>query len=298
MYFYDNEGGHLGHHRIFSARSIMPIRTVRNPAVVITGASSGIGQATAFAMAKRGGHLGLVARRADRLEAIAAEIRSRGGQAVALPCDVTDADAVQKAVEACVAHFGRLDVLINNAGIGLFATIEQTTAQDLDRLLATNLRGPFYAVKAALPFMRHQGSGHIVNVASTAGRRGSPYIGAYCASKFAMVGFTESLRVELLDTGIHVSLICPGATRTEFFDVTERRTPRHSGLVGPIESPERVAGRIVSVVGRPRREVMAQPFRRKVFFTLNLFAPGLIDRFLAWLIGGEQNRQSRKKRFL
>ena len=153
-------------------------------------------------------------------------------------------------------------------------------------MLAVNFKGTFHGIKAALPVMRRQGTGHIINVASTAGRRGSPYVAAYCASKFAVVGLTESLRVELLGTGIRVSLVCPGATRTEFFDAARRLTDRHHGLVGPVESPDRVAERIVAVARRPRAEVIAQPFRRKVFLALNLLAPGLIDRLLASLIDG------------
>ena len=137
---------------------------------------------------------------------------------------------------------------------------------------------------AALPVMRRQGAGHIINVASTAGRRGSPYVGAYCASKFAVVGLTESLRVELRGSGIDVTLVCPGATRTEFFDVARRRPPRHGGLVGPVESAKDVAARIVDVVRRPRAEVLAQPLRRKPLLALNVLAPGLVDRLVAWLI--------------
>ncbi len=149
-------------------------------------------------------------------------------------------------------RFGRLDVLVNNAGAGLFAPVEDTTDDDLARILDLNVKGTLHGIQAALPVMRRQGAGHIINVASTAGRRGSPYVGAYCASKFAVVGLTESLRVELRGSGIDVTLVCPGATRTEFFDVARRRTPRHGGLVGPVESAEDVAARIVDVVRRPR----------------------------------------------
>jgi uncharacterized protein len=257
--------------------------------VLITGASSGIGRVTALAMAKEGAHVALAARRVNRLEALTREIEARGGKAAVFACDVTSAEAVREAVNGCVKQFGRLDVLVNNAGAGLFASMDQTTEEDLDCMLAVNLKGTFYGIKAVLPIMRRQGTGHIINVASTAGRRGSPYIGAYCASKFALVGLTESLRVELLGTGIDVSLVCPGATLTEFFDVAKRRTAHHRGLVGPVETAEQVAKRIVSVAQRPRAEVLAQPFRRKVFFVLNLLTPGFIDRFLRKIVGGHQH---------
>jgi len=264
-------------------------RLFEGKAVLITGASSGIGQVTALALAHRGAQLALVARRADRIEKLVREISARGGVAEAFPGDVTEPGTMDTVVVGCVGRYGRLDVLVNNAGSGIFATVEQTTEEDLDRMLAVNLKGTFHGIKAALSVMRRQGAGHIINVASTAGRRGSPYVGAYCASKFAMVGLTESLRVELLGSGIRVSLVCPGATRTEFFDVARRRTQRHRGMVGPVESAERVAARIVKLIEHPRAEAIAQPIRRKVFLVLNLIVPGFIDRLLARLIGcGEE----------
>lgn len=254
--------------------------------VLITGASSGIGRTTALAMARAGASVELVARRASRLQEVAAEIRAQGGTSDIFPGDVTDPQTLEGAVEQCVRRFGRLDVLVNNAGEGLFATIEQTTPADLERMLAVNLKGTFYGIKAALPVMHRQGSGHIINVASTAGRRGSPYVGAYCASKFAVVGLTESLRTELLGTGVRVSLVLPGATRTDFFDVAQRRTECHRGKVGPVEDAETVAERIVGVAWRPRAEVMSQPVRRKVLLGLNLLAAGLVDRLLLRFIEG------------
>jgi short-subunit dehydrogenase len=252
--------------------------------VLLTGASSGIGQATGLALAQAGARLGLVARRAERLEAVASVITAMGGEALVLPGDITLPLTMEEAVRRCVERFGRLDVLVNNAGAGLFCTVEETTERDLDEMLAVNLKGTVRGIKAALPVMRRQGSGHIINVASTAGRRGSPYVGAYCAAKFGVVGLTESLRVELLGSGIRVSLVCPGATRTEFFQVARRRTPRHRGPVGPVETAERAAERIVRVARRPRAEVIAQPFRRKAFLILSLLAPGLTDRLVARVI--------------
>jgi len=262
-------------------------KTLRDVTVLITGASSGIGKMTAQAMAQAGARLALVARRADRLAQVVAEIRAQGGVAEAFPCDVTTAGAMEAAVQGCIGLYGRLDILVNNAGVGFFATVEQTTVDDLDQIMTVNFKGTFHGVHAALPVMRRQGAGHIINVASTAGRRGSPYVGAYCASKFAVVGLTESLRAELLGSGIHASLVCPGATRTEFLDVARRRTQRHRGVVGPAESAERVADRIVKLAMRPRAEVIAQPVRRKIFLVLNLLAPGLVDRLVAKLIGAE-----------
>jgi short-subunit dehydrogenase len=265
-------------------------RSLEGVAAVVTGASSGIGRETALRMARMGARLVLLARGRERLEAAAAEIRGGGGAAVVCPGDVAEPGVMEAAVDACVSRYGRLDVLINNAGSGFFGSVEQTTVDDLDSMLDVNFKGTFHGIKAAVPVMRRQGRGHIVNVASTAGRRGSPYVGAYCAAKFAVVGLTESLRVELLDSGIEVSLVCPGATRTNFFEAARRRTQRHHGLVGPIETAERAAERILAVVRRPRAEALAQPIRRKAFFILNLLAPGATDRLLAGLIDGFGHR--------
>lgn len=267
------------------------VKKIHGPVVLITGASSGIGRMTTLALSRTGAHMVLVARRADLLHQIAADISVNGGDAVALPGDATRVDTMAQAVEHTVRRFGKLDALINNAGQGLFATLEQTTEEDLDRMLSVNFKSAYYGIKAALPAMRRQGRGHIINVASTAGRRGSPYVGAYCASKFALVGLTESLRTELLESGIRVSLVCPGATRTDFFRTAIRKTSHHSGLVGPVETPERVAARIVKLIRRPRPEVIAQPIRRKLFLILNLLAPGLADRLVARLIASDRSQE-------
>ncbi len=257
--------------------------------IVITGASSGIGRATALRLASTNTKLILVARRADRLDAIKDEIERRGSDATIVPGDVTVPNTMERAVTAALERFGRLDVLISNAGAGLFGTVDQTTEQDLDRMLALNFKGVFFGVRAALPVMRRQGFGHLIVVASTAGRRGSPYVGAYCAAKFAVIGWTESLRTELLGTGIHVSLVCPGATRTDFFSSAIRRTPHHEGLVGPVEEADTVAARLVRVIRHPQAEVIAQPVRRKLFLAANLLVPGLVDRLLLRIVGRQQS---------
>ncbi|MEW6544253.1 MAG: SDR family NAD(P)-dependent oxidoreductase [Nitrospirota bacterium] len=261
-------------------------RAVNGLVVLITGASSGIGRETALLLGAEEAKLGLVARREGRLREVADAIRGAGGSAEIFAGDVGSPETLDSAVRGCVERFGRLDVLVNNAGAGLFATVEQTTIEDLEAMLAVNLRGTFHGIKAALPVMRGQGAGHIINVASTAGRRGSPYVGAYCAAKFAVVGLTESLRTELLGTGIDVSLVLPGATRTDFFDAACRRTERHRGLVGPVEDVRTVAARIVGVIRRPRAEVIAQPVRRRAVLGVNLVAASFVDRLLARMIAG------------
>lgn len=245
---------------------------------VITGASSGIGAATAVACAREGMRVVLAARRPDRLAGVAADVRAAGGEARVVPTDVGDPQAVGALVDATVAGWGRLDVLVNNAGIGLLAAVEDTRATDFERLLRVNFLGAVYATLAALPHMRRQGGGHIVNVASVIGKRASPFRAAYVASKFALVGFSEALRMELRPAGIHVTCVCPVGTATEFFEAEENRLGI-PGRRGPVQPAERFARAIVAALRRPRPEVHPYPPARALF-VLNALAPGLVDRLL------------------
>ncbi|HSE05885.1 MAG TPA: SDR family NAD(P)-dependent oxidoreductase, partial [Methylomirabilota bacterium] len=176
---------------------------------LVTGASSGIGAATARALAGAGLRVALCARRKDRLEQLAADLGAQGAEAAVHTVDVTDALAVQVMVDEVVARWGRLDVLVNNAGRGLSATLEQTTAEDLRALMELNVVAVLGATRAVLPIMRRQGSGHVINVSSVVGRRAVPYRAAYSATKFALGALSEALRVELTGSGIAVTLVYP-----------------------------------------------------------------------------------------
>src|SRR5229473_2199193 len=166
----------------------------RGRVALVTGASSGIGAATARAFAGAGLRVALCTRRKDRLEQLAAELTTQGAEAT---------------VHAVAARWGRLDVLVNNAGRGFAATLEQTTAEELRALMELNVVAVLGATQAALPIMRRQGSGHIINVSSVVGRRAVPYRAAYSATKFALGALSEALRVELTGTGIAVTLVYP-----------------------------------------------------------------------------------------
>lgn len=253
-------------------------RSLRETVVIVTGASSGIGAATAVACGREGMRVTLAARRKDRLERVADAVRAAGGEARAVPTDVTDEAAVRALVDGTVAACGRLDVLINNAGAGLLATVAQTSAAEFEALMRLNFLGAVYGVLAALPYMRRRGAGHIVNVASVVGKRASPFRAAYVASKFALVGFSEALRIELRGEGIHVTCVCPIGTATEFHEVETNRLGV-SGRGGPIQSAEHVARRIVRALRRPRAEVHPYPPARLLFLA-NDVAPGLVDRLL------------------
>jgi NAD(P)-dependent dehydrogenase (short-subunit alcohol dehydrogenase family) len=186
----------------------------RERTVLITGASSGIGRDLALTFAKMGAKVALLARRAEVLETLALEIAHAGGEALVLAADVTSRAEVRDAIDRALAHFGRIDVLINSAGIAIPDRVETMPPEDLERMMSVNLMGTLHTMQAVLPAMRAAGAGSIVNIASLAGRRGMPPLGAYCATKFAVVGLTEALRVELYGTGIRLSLVMPGVIDT------------------------------------------------------------------------------------
>ncbi len=256
----------------------MRARELAGRVVVITGASSGIGAATAIACGREGMRVVLAARRADRLEAVAREVTAAGGAARVAPTDVADEAQVRALIDGTVDAWGRLDVLVNNAGVGILATVEQTTSAEFEEIVRVNYLGTVYGVLAALPHMRRQGAGHLVNVASVVGKRASPFRAAYVASKFAVVGLSEALRMELPGTGIDVTCVCPIGTATEFHAVEPNRLGV-PGRGGPIQSAEHVARAIVRTLRRPRAEVHPYPPARFLFLA-NALAPALVDRLL------------------
>lgn len=241
---------------------------------LITGASSGIGAATAKALAQERVRVALLARREERLKAVADEIRRDGGHALVCPADVTDSAAVHDAVQRVLGEWGRIDLLVNNAGRGMAAPFQTTTTDELRALLEINLISVLTATRAVLPGMLKARSGHVINISSIVGRRGIPYRSAYSATKFALVGLTESLRVELKGTGVHVSLVYPIYTATEFQEAEVHRA--ESIHRGPVQSAEQVARAIVRCARRPRSEVYPFPPAR-ILALLGVLAPGFVD---------------------
>jgi NAD(P)-dependent dehydrogenase (short-subunit alcohol dehydrogenase family) len=199
-----------------SAKGLTWLSSFRDRAVLVTGASSGIGRATAVAFAAAGARVALVARRRQVLEEVA---ELAGGETLVLPADVTRDDDVRAAFGEATARFGRLDVVVNNAGVLLPAPVVEIASADLERMLRVNLFGALFVMQEAVRCMREQeDGGSIVNVASLAGRRGVTPLGGYCASKFALIGLTEALRTELRDEPIHVGLVLPGVIETPMVD--------------------------------------------------------------------------------
>jgi NADP-dependent 3-hydroxy acid dehydrogenase YdfG len=183
--------------------------------VVITGASSGLGEATARLLSAQGATVVLGARRTDRLQALADELKGKGGKALAAATDVTDFEQVKRLVQTAVQTYGRIDVMINNAGIMPRAPLERLNIADWDRTIDINIKGVLYGIAAALPHMKQQKSGHIINVSSVAGHKVGPGFAVYAATKYAVRALSEGLRQEVKPYNIRTTVISPGAVATE-----------------------------------------------------------------------------------
>jgi clavulanate-9-aldehyde reducatase len=222
--------------------------------VAITGASSGIGEATAFACAEAGAAVVLAARRADRIEALAARITGGGGRAIAIPTDVGEEQQARDFVERAHAELGRLDVLVNNAGVMLLGPIQGAPTEEWRRMLHVNVFGVLWCTHAAVPLMRAQGTGDIVNVSSVAGRVASAGAGVYNLTKHGVGAFSESLRQELVGSGVRVTLVEPGAVATELRghnrpEIVELLN-RRQGDTTPMRA-EDIANAILYAIGQP-----------------------------------------------
>nr|WP_320012770.1 SDR family oxidoreductase [uncultured Desulfobulbus sp.] len=183
--------------------------------IVITGASSGLGEATARRLSEQGATVVLAARRSDRITALAEELKSQGGQALAVTTDVTKVEQVQALVDATVETYGRIDVMINNAGLMPHSPLERLKIDDWDAMIDVNLKGVLYGIAAALPYMKNQKSGHFINVSSVAGHTVRAGAAVYAATKFAVRALSEGLRQEVKPYNIRTTVISPGAVATE-----------------------------------------------------------------------------------
>jgi NADP-dependent 3-hydroxy acid dehydrogenase YdfG len=195
---------------------------IEGKVVVITGASSGLGEAAARLLSEQGATVVLGARRLDRIRALAEELNGKGGKALAVQTDVTDREQVKALVDAAVAAYGRIDVMINNAGLMPHSPLERLKVDDWERTIDVNLKGVLWGIAAALPYMREQKAGHFVNVSSVAGHKVSPAGAVYAATKHAVLALSEGLRQEVKPYNIRTTVISPGAVATELPDsVTE-----------------------------------------------------------------------------
>lgn len=188
---------------------------IQRKVVVITGASSGLGEATARLLSAEGATVVLGARRIDRLKSLADELTARGGKALAVVTDVTHCDQVKRLVDAAVQKFGRIDVMINNAGLMPQSPLERLKVDEWDRMIDVNIKGVLYGIAAALPYMKQQKAGHIINVSSVAGHKVRPGTAVYAATKHAVRALSEGLRQEVKPYNIRTTVISPGAVATE-----------------------------------------------------------------------------------
>lgn len=229
----------------------------RNAVVVITGASGGIGRATAYAFSSLGATVVLAARRESALKEALHECERLGGRGIVVPTDVGDADQVEQLAATAVEHYERIDVWVNNAAVSLFGRIEETPREDYEQVLRTNLLGCVNGSRAAIRQFREQGSGRLINVSSMVGHVGQPYTSAYVSTKWAICGLTECLRMELADApDITASTVLPAAIDTPIYQQAGNYTGRPIKAMTPVYPAEQVAQAIVRVAGSPRREVI------------------------------------------
>ena len=242
-----------------TARSIRPRRRgvdLDGAVVVITGASSGIGRATAHRFAAEHARLVLAARAAAPLDEVAAECRDAGAPSVlTVPLDVVDAAAHERLVARAVTAFGRVDVWVNNAAVMSYGTVEKTPVEIQQRIVEVNLLGVMWGTRAVLPVFRRQGRGVLINVSSLYGKVATPYVSGYAASKFGILGFTQTVRQEMHDApGVAVCAVLPGSMDTPIFQHAANYLGRAVKPVPPVSSPARVARAIVDLARRPRRQ--------------------------------------------
>ncbi|HEY6842573.1 MAG TPA: SDR family NAD(P)-dependent oxidoreductase, partial [Thermoanaerobaculia bacterium] len=248
--------------------SVLSPQSLTGKRVVITGASSGIGRATALEFAGRGANVTIAARRGDLLEEVARQCRERGVECTTIVADVSVRSDCKRLIDSA----GAVDILVNNAGFAIFDAIENANPDDIESMMRSNYLGAVWCTQAVLPQMLARGDGTIVNVASIAGLMGYARMGGYCATKFAMIGFSEALRDEVIGRGVRVAMVCPGTTDTNFFTKAERgKMPAASRLILAIK-PERVAKAIcdAAIDGSYRRIL---PFTAAMYMRFKEVSP-------------------------
>jgi uncharacterized protein len=254
----------------------------RDRVVVVTGASSGIGRETAVLFARLGARVALVARRRALLEDTAEAVRAAGGAALVAPADVGDARAARASVASVRRAWGRIDVLVNNAGVLRTSTVARLAARDLEAMLRVNLYGPLFVIQAALPTMLRHPGGSIVNVASLAGRRGLTPLGGYCATKFALIGLSEALRTELDANALHVGLVLPGVVETPMVQAVDRAATVPEWPAQLNMPAEWVAAAIALAVRFRLREVSVPP-GGALLEELGALVPAAADALIGWM---------------
>lgn len=252
---------------------------IKGSVVLLTGASSGIGWATAVELSRRGARLALAARREDKLKALAEELAALpGAEALVLPWDVGRTERAPEIVQAVLDRFGRLDAVVNNAGVAVHARFHEQDFAELESVARVNYLGAAALTRAALPALLDRRAGVILNVASIAGLIGLPYMASYCASKFALVGLTEALRREYRGSGVSFVAFCPGSVDTPMVE-EQLKDPGLARLARP-KTPEQAARAIAALLEAPRPEAIYGEAPGAVVRLARL-VPGLADRLIA-----------------
>lgn len=251
--------------------------------VVIAGASSGFGHGTALELARRGANVVLAARTVEALNELARECRAEGGQALVVPTDVSESDAVENLAQQTLAHFGQFDVWINNAGVASIGRFDEVPLADHEQVIRTNLIGTISGSHVALRHFRRRGGGTLINIASVVGKIPTPLYASYVASKFGVVGLSDALRQELREDKldpIHVCTVMPMAHDTEFFDHAGNYTGRQSEPIPPTYDPQVTIDALVKLVVEPEDELITG-WQGKAFNVLHHLLPRAVEKVMA-----------------
>jgi short-subunit dehydrogenase len=274
--------GNLDPIHTLNCRMSRSLKTLRQCTVVVTGASAGVGRAIVHRFARAGAHLALMARDADALNAVKAEVERLGGTAMVVPADVADADAVFAAADSIAAATGSIDVWINDAMVTVFSPVWEITAEEFRRVTEVTYLGVVHGTMAALRHMRPRNRGTIINVGSALAYRGIPLQAAYCGAKFAIRGFTDSLRTELIhaNSGVTLTMVQLPAVNTPQFDWARTHMPNRPRPVPPVIQPEVIADVIYRAALNPKREVWIGMSTLKAILA-NMVLPDYLDHYLA-----------------
>ena len=253
------------------------MKNLKNKKIIITGASSGIGKALAFELAEKGAHLVLTSRKIELLQKTADEIKATfpdSPKPVSISCDISKKEEVKQLIKESINQLGEIDILINNAGIGVYGDIEKTTEEDYRKIMDVNYFGPIYSMFEILPYMKQRKKGMIINVTSLAAIYSVPYLGAYSASKAALVSLTQNLRAELSDSGVSFMIVYPGYTQTDFFK-NEKKTGGARRPSGKYMPARKVAKGIVRAIEKGKQDLI---------FTASGKALAIFQGIAPWLV--------------